>query len=128
MKYYDFEEKTIVNDDRPEIEELAERYGTLDLLIAYAMRHLNCSKKEAQEKIWGIHEYVDRMLDDIIVAKDTMTVQGIEFEIRFADDMNFIHCFHYKESSELVTWLWGWDEKLIIEQCKEFIKLKEEQL
>ena len=128
MKYYDFKEKTIVNDDRPEIEELAEMYGTLDLLTAYIMRHLKCSKEKAVEETYTIHEYVDQLLDNIVVAKDTMVIQGIEFEIRFADDMNFIHCFHYKESGELVTWLWGWDEKLIIERCKEFIKLKEEQL
>lgn len=133
MKYYDFETKKLVNDDRPEIEELAEMYGTIDLLTAYIMRHLNCSEKEAKEKTWEIHECVDRMLDgdDAIAMKDTidtMEVQGIEFEIRFTNDMNFIHCFHYKESGELVTWLWGWDEKMVIEKCKEFIKLKEEQL
>ena len=74
MQYYDFGLKKVVDDDRPEIEELAEMYGTIDLLTAYTMRHLNCSKKEAQDKTWEIHECVDRMLDgdDAIATKDTV--------------------------------------------------------
>ena len=59
---------------------------------------------------------------------DIIRVQGIEFEIRSAEDMNFIHCFHYKESGELVTWLWGWDEKFEIEKCQEFIKCKKGEI
>lgn len=64
MKYYDFETKTMVNDDRPEVEELAEMYGTLDLLTAYIMRHLKCSKEKAVEETYAIHEIVDRIIDD----------------------------------------------------------------
>ena len=64
MKYYDFETQTIVNDDRPEVEELAEMYGTLDLLTAYIMRHLKCSKEKAVEVTYAIDQIVDRIIDD----------------------------------------------------------------
>ena len=64
MKYYDFNTKTVVNDDRPEIENLAEMYGTFDLLTAYIMRHLKCSKEKAVEETYAIYEIVDRIIDD----------------------------------------------------------------
>lgn len=64
MQYYDFNTKMIVNDDRPEVEDLAKMYGTLDLLTAYIMRHLKCSKEKAVEETYAIHETIDRIIDD----------------------------------------------------------------
>lgn len=45
------------------VKDLAEGYGTMDLLTALIMRQQGCSEEAAEEICWQIHEEVDHLID-----------------------------------------------------------------
>lgn len=48
------------------IKELAEKYGTLDLLTAYIMRTANVNEDFANDLVYEIDTELERWLEDII--------------------------------------------------------------
>lgn len=47
------------------IQELAENYGTYDLLIAYIMRTANINEEKAKVIVYKLDIYLERWIDEL---------------------------------------------------------------
>lgn len=53
------------------VKELAENYGSLDLLAAYIMRTSGVSEEQADEVVYTIDYDMDRYLDSVFDEDDS---------------------------------------------------------
>ena len=84
-----------------EIAELAEKYGSLDLLTAYIMRTANVSQEKAEERVVDLDFSIEQQLSELTRRCFICRKCGAEFEFD-ADDFDCGGEFH--PDGEEVLW------------------------
>lgn len=56
--------------DKMSIQQLADNYGTLDLLNAYIMRTANVNEETAIDILYQIDFELERWIDELILGED----------------------------------------------------------
>lgn len=86
-----------------EIAELAEKYGSLDLLTAYIMRTANVSQEKAEDRVVDIDFVIEQQLAELMYHPKCFICCECGEEFEFEEE-DFDCCGNFHSDGEELLW------------------------